>query len=300
MISVCIPIYNRDVTQLVRDLHRQCENLDIPFEILLIDDVSDMKYREKNRTLLELSCVRYEELDTNIGRSAIRNMLASKASYPYLIFIDNDAGICSEDFIEKYIRQRVAGVVCYGGTAYNSCPSDDYKLRWLFGISREAISIKERQKNPDRYFSTFNFMIDKRLVLLYPFDEKLKKYGYEDVFFHINLMKNGCQVTQIDNPLIHEGLISNEEFLERTEISIDVLYSLSENSEIESDLIDNIKLLKTYNNINRMKLVSSVAFLFRSCKMRLKNNLLGKNPRLLFFDLYKLGYLCNLKVNKTC
>jgi len=300
MISVCIPIYNRNVTQLVRDLHHQCENLDIPFEILLIDDVSDMKYQQENRILLELSSVRYEELGANIGRSAIRNMLASKASYPYLIFIDNDAGVCSEDFIEKYIRQRVAGVVCYGGTAYDSCPSDDNKLRWLFGISREAISIKEREKNPGRHFSTFNFMIDKRLVLLYPFDENLKKYGYEDVFFHINLMKNGCQVTQIDNPLIHEGLISNEEFLERTEISIDVLYSLSENSEIESDLIDNIKLLKTYNNIRKMGLVNSVASVFRSCQTILKNNLLGKKPRLLFFDLYKLGYLCNLKVNKTC
>lgn len=300
MISVCIPIYNKDVTGLVRDLYQQCENLDIPFEILLIDDASDIEYKEQNRSLLNLNSVVYEELSVNIGRSAIRNRLASKASYPYLIFMDNDAAVCSGDFIEKYLRQRVAGVVCYGGTAYGSCPSEDYKLRWLFGINREAIWIEKRLECPDRYFSTFNFLIDKRLILLHPFDEKIKDYGYEDVLFHVNLLKNGCRITQIDNPLIHEGLIPNDDFLERSERSVETLNALLEDKTIKPDLENRIKLLQAYRKIKKMKMVSVIAYLFRVFRKGLKNNLLGNNPRLLLFDLYKLGYLCNLKVNKTC
>lgn len=300
MISVCIPVYNRDITTLVCDLHRQCESLDIAFEIVLIDDASEIGYKLKNKTLLSLKSVIYEELSENIGRSAIRNMLASKASYPYLIFVDNDAKVCSDDFIEKYIRQRSAGIVCYGGTAYDSCPSDEFKLRWLFGKEREQISLDKRKQNPDSYFSTFNFMIDKRLVLLYPFDEQIKGYGYEDVLFHLKLIKEGFHISQIDNPLIHEGLISNEEFLQKTENAVKNLHFLLQKTESKSELFSHIKLLKTYHKVEKFKLVKVLSCFFSISGKYMKQNLLSKKPRLLFLDLYKLGYLCSLKMNKTC
>ena len=48
MISICIPIYNFDVRQLVISLHKQAQNLKVRSEIILIDDFSNEHYRNIN------------------------------------------------------------------------------------------------------------------------------------------------------------------------------------------------------------------------------------------------------------
>ena len=294
MISICIPIYNNDVTIPVTDLYLQCEALDCLYEIILIDDASRSYFQEINRKLAEFDNISYEELPTNISRSAIRNLFPQRAAYPYLIFIDNDALLCSPHFVSTYLRFRSPGVICYGGCRYLPCYSPEYYLRWLYGEKREAISIKERQQEPDKFFSTFNFMIDKRVLLLHPFNEDLQEYGYEDVMFHSTIIGQGYHITQVDNPLIHTGLVSNEEFLERTRISIKNLYSLQQSSiNSKSDLLNTVKLLQTKKLIDRLKLTCIISTLFRLMKNHFIKNLLGKKPSLFILDLYKLGYLCN-------
>ncbi|QIK58991.1 glycosyltransferase family 2 protein [Dysgonomonas sp. HDW5A] len=294
MISICIPIYNNDVTTLVTDLYLQCEALDCLYEIILIDDASRSHFQKINRKLAEFDNISYEELPINISRSAIRNLFPHKAAYPYLLFIDNDALLCSPHFISTYLRLRSPGVICYGGCKYLPCYSPEYYLRWLYGVEREAISIKERQQDSDKFFSTFNFMIDKRVLLLHPFNEDLQEYGYEDVMFHSTIIEQGFHITQVDNPLIHTGLISNEEFLERTRISIQNLYSLQQSkTSNNSDLSNTVKLLQTKNLIDKLKLTYIISILFRLMKNRFIKNLLGKKPSLFILDLYKLGYLCN-------
>ncbi|MFR9165283.1 MAG: hypothetical protein ACLVKO_03265 [Dysgonomonas sp.] len=47
MISICIPIYNCCVSELVSDLKKQADIVNIPYQILLIDDFSENDYREK-------------------------------------------------------------------------------------------------------------------------------------------------------------------------------------------------------------------------------------------------------------
>lgn len=297
MISICIPIYNKDVTRLVKELHKQADEQDIPFEILLIDDAStELQAKQRNRELLNLHNITYEELPENQGRSAVRNLFVSKASYPYLIFIDNDARVYTSDFVSKYLRQRTPGVICYGGCEYDQVVDDEFRLRWLFGVNREAISIAKRQENPDMYFSTFNFLIDKRVLLLESFNESIKGYGYEDVLFRINVLKQGYHITQLDNPLVHEGLMSGSEFLKNVRFSLEKLLLLLSHTEDKASLVNSIKLLTVYNRIKKMKLVKLVSFLFCTLQKYLIQNLEGKNPRLFLFDLYKLGYICNQEI----
>lgn len=293
MISICIPIYNTVVTSLVTELYLQCEALDCQYEIILIDDASNRSFQIINRELAEFDSVYYEELPVNISRSAIRNLFSQKATYPYLLFIDNDALLCSPHFISTYLKLQSPGVICYGGCRYLPCYSPEYYLRWHFGVEREAVSIKERQLHPDRYFSTFNFMIDKRVLLLHPFNENIQEYGYEDVMFYTELIERGYHITQVNNPLIHTGLISNEEFLERTRTSLENLDSLLKLSGNKPDLTKTVKLLQTKNLIDKFKLTYMVSILFRLVKNSFIKNLLGKKPSLFILDLYKLGYLCN-------
>lgn len=297
MISICIPIYNNDVTNLVTDLYMQCEALDCEYEIILIDDASRLYFQKINRALSEFDNVSYEELSENISRSAIRNLFPQKALYPYLIFIDNDAIISSSKYISTYLKLCSAGVVCYGGCQYLPCDSEEYYLRWHYGVEREAIPIKKRLLDSDKFFSTFNFMIDKKLLLLYPFNEDIEQYGYEDVMFHSTIIEAGYHITQVDNPLIHTGLISNEEFMERIRISIKNLHSLQiydVNSKL--NLANTVKLIRTKKTIDKLKLNNIVSILFKMSERSLIKNLLGKKPSLFILDLYKLGYLCNYSI----
>lgn len=291
MISICIPIFNRDVRQLVSELYWQAEALDVPCEIVLMDDASDVRYQLRNRGLQVLSNVRYEELTANVGRAVIRNLLAKKAVYPYLLFIDNDTRICSESYLSDYIKQCTRQVVCYGSYAYLPCDNQDYYLRWLYGTQREAVPIEMRLLNPDRYFSTFNFLIDADVFKTIQFDEKITEYGYEDTFFQVELLKRGYAITQIDNPLIHEGLMTHKEFLERTQAAVRNLARVKNPTNLRMY----IRLLDTYCKLSRFGLTHLVAGCFVVGKKLLQKKLLGNKPSLFIFDLYKLGYLCTLK-----
>lgn len=298
MISICIPVYNADVTSLVTDLYMQCRELECAHEIWIIDDFSDPQYRATNRELTVFDAIHYLELDTNIGRAAIRNLLAQKASYPYLVFIDCDAVVYTRSFVSRYIKACSPGVVCYGGCQSLPGSGDDtFCLRWKYGNERESIPIEEREKNPDLHFSTFNFMIDKRVILLYPFDENIQSYGYEDVLFRLQLIKQGYHLTQIDNALIHSGLISANEFLDRTRTSLQNLHQLVLTYNQELDLTDAIKLLRFKKRVDALKMNRMIVCLFKIVERGLVKNILGNNPSLLIFDIYKLGYICTLFEN---
>ena len=47
MLSILIPVYNFDIIAFVTELHRLCEQEKIPFEIILLDDASDEKFKIK-------------------------------------------------------------------------------------------------------------------------------------------------------------------------------------------------------------------------------------------------------------
>lgn len=295
MISICIPIFNYDVRQLVYSLNFQACELVIEYEILLIDDGSDKLIKEKNRELASLPQVRYKELPQNIGRSAIRNMLANEASFRYLIFMDCDAEICNNDYIRRYAVCCSPDVVCFGGCKYHTAPSDPrLHLRWLFGVNREDVDAHIREKNPNLSFRTFNFLIDKNIMLTTKFDERLRGYGHEDTLFGIELLKKDIEIMHIDNPLIHTGLDSAETFIQRSEESLRNLIEIQRLLNKDKTFTDSVKILRTKHKISRLGLSPFAGLIFRISKKNLLKNLTGQSPFLFFFDLYRLGYLCSL------
>jgi len=299
MLSICIPIYNYDIDRLVRDLHLQAVNVGYPFEIILMDDASEEKFRKKNQAI-ELEAVRYIQLNENIGRAKIRNRLAEEAKFPCLLFMDCDSGVSSPYYIENYIRFFESQTVCCGGRIYEDKePDDSTYLRWKYGVERECASASEREKNPNAGFQTNNFLIHKNVFEKVKFSEDLTGYGHEDTLFGLELLKQKIIIRHIDNPLVHLGLESASEFLEKTENGIKNLYKVELLlREKYPEYINHSRLMQTKLSLQRLHLLGFVSKLFNIIRQPMKNYLLSKKPSLMIFDLYRLGLLCNESVNK--
>jgi len=296
MLSICIPVYNYDVRRLVEDLHFQAGKTDFAFEILLIDDASDENFRDINKSV-DLESVRYIQLDKNIGRSKIRNLLSEEARFHNLLFMDCDSAVATSEYIEKYIPFFDSLKVCCGGRIYEEKRPDDSRyLRWKYGKERECASASERRKNPNAGFQTNNFLIHKSVFEKVKFDESLDGYGHEDTLFGLELAGNGIIIEHIDNPLIHIGLENAADFMEKTEKGIKNLHRVElKLREKYPEYIDHSGLMKSKLFLRKFHLTGFASMLFRFFRNMMKNNLLSGKPSLFIFDFYRLGLLCSMR-----
>ena len=290
-LSICIPVYNQDVTSLVYELHCQVLHTSCAFEILLMDDCSTSFY-EKNSMLNALEGVRYVRLSQNVGRAAIRNKLADEAQYKYLLFMDCDVLPLDDSFLDRYIRMKRYNVVM-GGYRYGEQPtSDKHILRWKYGKEREERSAEERSVRPNDSFSTFNFMIRKSLFGQIRFDESLKGYGHEDTLFGLSLKRMGISVSHIDNALLHLNYDTSDVFLQKSLNAVANLWLICQREGYAEDLAESIRILRCFRWIDRFGLSTLFAKIYPLVRPSCEKNLLGKHPSLFIFDLYRLIYLC--------
>ena len=146
-LSLCIPIYNRDVNKLIQGLQKQCLSLNLNTEILAFDDFSNQEIRSLNIPLKDMKLVNYQEMETNLGRSVIRNRLARESRGEYIIFLDCDSDIISPDFISDYWVHRNSAVVI-GGREYPENPPKGCTLHWKYGTHREVKNAEARNQRP--------------------------------------------------------------------------------------------------------------------------------------------------------
>ena len=101
MLSILIPTYNYDCYDLVLELHRQATELNIEFEIIVADDCSNTEL-SRLQLINQLSNSKLIKPQHNLGRAKIRNFLADKSHYNYLLFLDSDSYPADNNFIKKY------------------------------------------------------------------------------------------------------------------------------------------------------------------------------------------------------
>ena len=294
MISICIPIYNFNVVNLIDIIVNQGENSKKVFEIICIDDNSSEETLKLNFEISFHESVKYLTLKENIGRSKIRNLFLENANYANLLFIDCDCSIQSENFLEKYFDQLNKSVV-YGGRKHHEiAPKKENKqLRWLYGIKREDQNFNYRVENPYHSFRSNNFLIKKVVLNQIKFDENIKTYGHEDTLLSIELRKNNIKIYQIINPVFHEGIENSSVFLEKTKSAIKNLVLID---KVTLD-ISSIRLVKTYNQLEKFRLTLLIFPLSKSILKLLEKQLLSSSPSLRIFDLYKLLYFLREKQN---
>lgn len=290
MLSILIPTKDYDCRTLVETLHRQGESAGIDLEIIVAEDGSSPHGIAMNKPLATLPHCRILTQEKNIGRAAIRNMLAQEARGKDLLFIDSDALCESDSFLPAYTKALEKSEVVCGGL-YHQTELHDPNCTLRYRYERAADkrrSAKERKKSPYANFSTFCFAIRRELFMQIRFNEQIKKYGYEDTLFGHELKRRHIEIAHIDAPLLHTGLESNSIYLAKIEDSLKTL------SEIDVQ-IEETPLLCLYNKINRMHLVPAVAAAWKMAAPALRSNLLSNHPSLTLLKIYKIGYFCNLK-----
>lgn len=293
MLSVCIPIYNFDVTGLVVILHQQAVRQNIPAEVICIDDCSDEEFRHKNKDVCN-TYGRYIQLDENVGRAKIRNLFLNYARFEYLLFLDCDSVLITSDFIRKYadaiLTQDPPKVIC-GGRIYNEIkPSRQKLLRWKYGRKKESMSVEVRRKNPNKSFITSNFVVQKDVLSQIKFDERLVKYGHEDTLFGFQLKKNHITILHIDNPILNGYLEDNDEFITKTELGLQNLVCILQFLNYDRDFEDDVTILKIHRRCRMLGIDLIISFLFTFFKPALRLNLSKGFANLFWFDFYKFAF----------
>jgi glycosyltransferase involved in cell wall biosynthesis len=297
-ISLLIPVYDYDIVALVHSMKSALGKVPEFCEILIGDDGSSAEYKEKFRSL-EGDGVKVIFSEKNIGRAAIRNRLALNAKGDFLLFIDADTMLpgTAEAYLLKWLPMITNSRVLCGGTLYNdSAPGDpDKLLRWKYGKKKEQRKAAERNKHPHASFSTFNVLIDKSVFSKIRFNEELKQYGHEDTLLGYQLKKAGIDILHIDNGLIHEGLESNKDFLNKTKLGIENLSKLYDNVTDKKAFSETVRILRVYNRLIFFRLTRILAGIFIRYRDRMEIRLDSSNISLRLFGFYKICMFCTYR-----
>jgi glycosyltransferase involved in cell wall biosynthesis len=297
-ISLLIPVCDYDIVALVQSMRTCLETIPQFAEILIGDDGSSVENRNKYKSL-EGDRVRVIVSEKNIGRAAIRNRLALEAKGDYLLFIDADAMIpgTAEAYISKWIPMMTMARVISGGILYHKSPPGDPDkiLRWKYGRKREQRRASDRNKRPFAAFSTFNVLIDKTIFSMLRFNEELKQYGHEDTLLGYQLKKAGIKILHIDNGLMHEGLESNREFINKTKLGIENLSKLYDDITDKRAFSSTVRILRIYNRIRILRLNLVLAYIFIRFRERMEIRIDSSNPPLWLFSFYKVCMFCTFR-----
>jgi glycosyltransferase involved in cell wall biosynthesis len=297
-ISLLIPVLDYDIVALVHSMKNAMGKVPEFYEILIGDDGSTPEYHEKYKSL-ETDNVRVVTSDKNIGRAAIRNKLALEAQGDFLLFIDADVMLpgTAEAYILKWLPFISRSQVICGGVLYHESPpgDPDKLLRWKYGIKREQKKASERNKHQHAGFSTFNVLIDKSVFSKIRFNEELKQYGHEDTLLGYQLKKAGIGILHIDNGLLHEGLESNRDFLNKTKLGIENLSKLYDKVTDKNSFSETVLLLKIYNRLKYFGLTRLLAAIFIRYRDRMEIRLDSSKISLLLFGFYKMSMFCTYR-----
>jgi glycosyltransferase involved in cell wall biosynthesis len=290
MISILIPLYNYKVHPLVEVLSQQAKALDVPYEILVQDDASTEPF-EENITINLFPHTRYFKSEVNQGRPKTREILAKKAEYDCLLFLDVDVFPEHDDFLNQYVRLGLnAYEMIVGGITYEETPPVPSKyLRWYYGMHREKKSAARRNKEPF-IITPANIFIRKSLFLkVNQFTGT--KYGM-DLALSYQLKTAHTNILHIDNPVYHLGLETNTEYLEKSLKAVENLVDLEEQGGISSDFTG---LQRLYLKLKQWYLTGIVEVMVSWFEAPIRRQLLSTSPNLRLMDLYRLNHYIRLK-----
>ena len=293
-LSILIPTKDYVCTRLIKELVKQATAIqDLIFEVIVADDGSESKETIiENKIINQFPHCKYIIRETNVGRSSIRNFLASQAQYPQLLFLDSDVYLPTPLFLRQYIEIIDSASVVYGGTI-----NDNNKNKWKGNLrykyektSESKHDLQHRRASPYRSFCTPNFLINKKVILNHPFDESIKAYGYEDVILGRTLEQHGIIIQHIDNPILICEFEDNKTYLNKIKTALTTLVYNQNKVQKHSQLVVAMNLIK------RLHLTDVVSSFFLLAQNKIEKQLIySKNPSLLLLKLYKVGFFISIQ-----
>ena len=291
-LSILIPTRNDVCLPQVETLQHMASSIEgLYYEILVSDDASDdpdvIQQNEKINSLENCALLRQKE---NRGRAANRNLLAQKAQFPWLLFLDCNVKINDKDFLVKYLDQDQAEVVNGGIFAETDDELSHHNLRYQYEKKIEPKHVAaQRQQRPYQSFRTSNFMARREVMLAHPFDETLKGYGYEDVLFGKTLCDHGISISNIDNPVMMTHFESNEGYVTKVEDAMCTLHKL------RKELSGYSPLLATVEKLGKGHLIPLYKLFFKVFSKSIRRKLTGTKPSIKWLNPYKLGYYLSIE-----
>lgn len=295
MLSILIPTYNYSALELVTEIHEQCEQAAIVYEIIVSDDGSDEKNSlEENRKINHLSHSIFKENQNNLGRAGNLNLLVEKAQYEWLLFMDCDVFPVKNNFISNYLTCINKSLkINFGGIAYKTeKPEKEKLLRWIYGKKREEITWEERSKNPFKTTLTSNILLHKSIFKAIQFNSEITEYGYEDLVFTEELKEKQFEINHINNSCYHLNYETSEIFMKKTETALKNLVELEKKGIVAKNITS---LQSAYLQLNKHNLITPFFITYQIISPLLFLNLKSKRPILLFLDILKLGIYSKLK-----
>ncbi|MEJ6681908.1 MAG: glycosyltransferase [Flavobacteriales bacterium] len=287
MLSVLIPVYEYDVSLLVKEVHRQASSLGIDFEIICLNDASYSRNPD-----LELSNFKWMVNKSNLGRAKSRNKLVSAAMHKNLLFLDADMQLTNANFIKNYIIHLDASLVICGGVSYQeSTPAYDLRLRWNYGNTYESGAALERVKEPYGSFMTGNFLAAKEVLENHPFDDTIIIYGHEDTLFGKSLLEGGISILHIENTALHAGLEENGVFIEKTKEGLKSLLEMYTEKKITRDYS---LIIRTFEFLKKSGVTGLIMFSISLGEKLFYPSILAKGKHIWFFQLLKLKWFLEL------
>lgn len=298
-LSILLPSFENECFELVRKLHRQCESVEnLIYEIIVADDGSiDSSFIPTNRQINDLTGCRFIERGFNAGRAAIRNFLAHEAKGEWRLFLDSDIDI-EDGFITKYlyyITYSTTPRALDGGVKVPDIPGlKKSNLRYIYEKSAEAShSAIKRSLHPYQHFHTANFIFHSSLLSSVAFDERIKRYGHEDILMGKSLQLANFPIQHVDVPVLLPHYETNETFVCKTEDALHTLF------EFRKDLRGYSTLLQLAERLKNFHLAWLLRIWHKKVGRQERKNLLSDHPSLLVFKLYKLGFYLTLKEKST-
>ncbi|MFI8380267.1 glycosyltransferase [Leeuwenhoekiella sp. NPDC079379] len=293
MLSILIPVFNTDVSELVFSIRNMAKTLNLVYEIRVADDAStDFQTRSKNQFLIGLQHCTHTQFEINRGRTATSQFLAEEARYNWLLFLDADVMPVNSYFLEKILSNLQNAQVIFGGIAYaEKIPEKNQMLRWVYGKNRESRLKNERELNPYKSITAAGLAITKNLYL----DLKIpltNLYGL-DIYLTYQLKKLKAVVLHLENPVMHLGLEDSESYLQKTYEGLQTLVYLQRHDLIAEDYrpLQQIAL-----KMQKTGVANGYIKLFHRIQKQVVKNLLSTKPSLKLFDAYRLYYF--LKITK--
>ena len=291
MLSICIPTFNTDCSELLDILAKQIAQLEETLEVLVYDDFST-DYVCKNQEACERNGFLFFENKSNLGSISTRIKLAKKSSFNWLLFVDADMLPKTDEYVIKYTNFITFNNVdiAIGGCCYEN-EIKPFNLRLRYGRNREEISAEKRQLNPYNSILFGNVLIKKELFSEVFDDFKDNAYG-EDIYLSSSLKSLNKDVVHLPNETYHLGLENNREFVKKIQKSGEMYARLDSNSTLD---LSHIKLVRTYSLLKRYMLHNLMKLALTISSPYLKTVLYVFGAPILFVDLLRLFYFLKAK-----
>jgi len=222
-LSILVPYYRDDPSELLADLLAQCGEQKA-LEILLYDDgTCDADVNSHLCAAVKAAPipVRLIMANTNHGRSTARNVLQSSARGDWVLFLDADMRPVTKHFIADYlyhIKEGSADIIFGGFTVPHSSDDPDTDLHRALSEISDCLSLKAREEAGPQYVASSNLCVRKAVLDQEPFDTDFVGWGWEDSEWAARVSKS-YRLKHADIPALHLGLESTDTLLSRFKTS---------------------------------------------------------------------------------